>query len=1296
MKNRFPRSLHRVRSLLFLGSLLLISSCRSDALGPTLDIQDTTSGELVVQPLDLVLASGASGFLRSAMRTSTGQDLTTFPGSGRVKWSSEAPAIAEVSSDGTVLAKIPGQTRITAELDGKLASAFVVVEPTPARLLPTVEGLTLGTVGSMLRDSLGVQVTDEGGLPVPGVEVHFAVAVGGGAVSSDKVLTDAAGLARVTWRLGSEVGLQAVEVSVTGVPAVFLQAEAEPTSDRLSVEILSGNEQEGEVASVLGQPLRVQVVDEHGNAVSGQPITWEFPHGALASSSQSESEIPLTTALSTTGNSGIAEVSWQLGPVAGTQRAIATLPNGFAAWFTATADAIKVASVEITPQSLQLDPGRTHQYVGRPLDAFGNRVKGVDVDWSSADPQVATIHPWKGLVTAVAPGQTEITGTANGVSASVTLQVKQSGSARLLLRSGSGQSAKVGTRLPAPLVARVIDSGGQGVAGVPVSWTVTHGNGSLSQSRAVTNSSGDASVNWTLGPIAGLQRVSAEAAGLQAIGFTATAQASTANTIRVTPSSLNLQVGGDSRLSATVLDPQGNPLSVKFIDWSTSNAAVATVGDAGLVRAKAVGTATITAHAAGVTGTASVTVGGGGGVTEIKIRAPIQFFTSLNQSSRYTATAMTASGGTLTGIPFEWNSTNGSVARVSDIGLVRPFGNGITYVRACGAGVCDSVRVEVQLSQTQPPALHSVAIRASSTSVPEGGSVTLEADGLDADGEPLPGVTWEWKSAAPQIATVNNTGVVEGVAAGNAVITATGTLAGVSKSANVTMTVTGGGSPPPPPPPPPPSGSPPELPRTYINTGYQAPGGNTIRVNQGDNLQLAINSAQRGDIILLQAGATFVGNFTLPAKPGNGWIVITTDTQLPPQGTRVTPQSAAQFAKIVAPTVQGALFVRPGASQYRIMGVEVTVDRTQAPFSYHLIQLGDLGPAQNDLSEVPRDIILDRVYVHGPTNFHTKRCVEMNASPAAVVDSWLSGCHGWNQDTQAIAVWNAPGPFKIVNNYLAGAGENVLFGGSDPSINGLVPSDIEVRRNHFYKDPAWRSAGYQVKNHFEIKLGRRALIEGNVFENNWVQAQVGFSVLLQSLNDGGSATWAVVEHVTLRYNLITNSAQGINVLARFTATPALPANNILIEHNVLDRIGVNGSYPGQGRLFQVLDDAHNVTIRNNSGIAGDLVLQLDGKVSHNFVFTDNVVTRGRYGIKGNSVQEGIDSLERYAPGYVCVGNVIAGAPSHIYPPGNAFPAGLAQLGFANPQGGNYSLAGSPYAGKGADWQQLTSKIAGVR
>src|SRR5688572_24257438 len=94
-----------------------------------------------------------------------------------------------------------------------------------------------------------------------------------------------------------------------------------------------------------------------------------------------------------------------------------------------------------------------------------------------------------------------------------------------------------------------------------------------------------------------------------------------------------------------------------------------------------------------------------------------------------------------------------------------------------------------------------------------------------------------------------------------------------------------------------------KLPAKYLNYTFPLKTGQTIIVPAGGNLQNALNAAKRGDEIVLTAGATYSGNFTLPAKSGtaaNGWIIIRSDkyASLPSMGTRVKPSNAAVMAKI--------------------------------------------------------------------------------------------------------------------------------------------------------------------------------------------------------------------------------------------------------------------------------------------------------------------------------------------------------------------------------------------------------------
>ncbi|MGI8497944.1 MAG: hypothetical protein ACR2OG_10240, partial [Gemmatimonadaceae bacterium] len=229
--------------------------------------------------------------------------------------------------------------------------------------------------------------------------------------------------------------------------------------------------------------------------------------------------------------------------------------------------------------------------------------------------------------------------------------------------------------------------------------------------------------------------------------------------------------------------------------------------------------------------------------------------------------------------------------------------------------------------------------------------------------------------------------------------------------------------------------------RAVLDTRYRKSTGRTLSVRAGGDFQAALNDAQPGDVIMLAAGATFRGAFVLPKKSGSGWITVrsnVTDAELPAEGTRMTPAAATRLAKVVSVDPQPALRAEPGAHHYRIMGIEFTV-ASQQTLSYGVIVFS-ANAEQTSLDQVPNNLVLDRVYVHGHPTLQISRCLTLNSGATAVIESYLSECHSAGSEAQGIAGWNGPGPFKIVNNYVEGTGENVMFGGADPSIPNLVPS----------------------------------------------------------------------------------------------------------------------------------------------------------------------------------------------------------------------------------------------------------------
>lgn len=497
----------------------------------------------------------------------------------------------------------------------------------------------------------------------------------------------------------------------------------------------------------------------------------------------------------------------------------------------------------------------------------------------------------------------------------------------------------------------------------------------------------------------------------------------------------------------------------------------------------------------------------------------------------------------------------------------------------------------------------------------------------------------------------------------------------------------------------------PELPRVYLDSSYPPATGRTLNVPAGGDLQFALDSAQPGDVVALQPGATFTGPFTLPKKSGVGWIVVRSaapDASLPPAGVRVTPDFAPVLPKIVSPDVGPALLTEPGAHHYRLVALEIAV-APPVTFNYGLVLLGDGSSAQSSASDVPHDLVLDRVYIHGRPMGDLRRGVALNSAATAVVDSYIADIHEVGADSQAIAGWNGPGPFKIVNNYLEGAGENVLFGGADPSITGLVPSDIEIRANHLFKPLSWRieepvysGMPWSVKNLLELKNARRVLIEGNLIENNWLHSQNGFAVLFTVRNQDGSASWSAVQDVTFVRNIVRHTAAGVNVLGRDNIFPSQQTQRILIAGNLFDDVD-GARWGGSGRLFQLLDGAREVVIEHNTAFHDGDVAMASGVPLLGFVYRNNLTANNDYGIAGDGTfGNPLLTLSTYFPGAVFLANALVGGNLLSYPPGNFFPARWEDVGFVDWNGGNYRLrVTSPFHGAGTDGVDIGADIDAI-
>jgi glycosyltransferase involved in cell wall biosynthesis len=433
-------------------------------------------------------------------------------------------------------------------------------------------------------------------------------------------------------------------------------------------------------------------------------------------------------------------------------------------------------------------------------------------------------------------------------------------------------------------------------------------------------------------------------------------------------------------------------------------------------------------------------------------------------------------------------------------------------------------------------------------------------------------------------------------------------------------------------------------------------GGRAIPVPAGADLQRAIDQAQGGDVLELAPQATYRGPFRLPRKTGDQWIVITSASRrLPASGTRVGPEDAALMPRLTS--ASGPIFsTEPGAHHYRFVGLHIAPEA-----DVRLDTLVELGQDDTSVDTLPHHFVFDRCYLHGDRLRGARRGIAMNTGAIAVIDSHFADFKDTHADSQAVVAWNGTGPFLVSNNHLEAAGESIMFGGGDPTISGLVPADIEIRRNHIVKPLRWKAGhdGYEgtewaVKNLVELKNARRVLIDGNVIEHNWPQAQNGFAILFTVRNQDGDAPWSTIEDISFVNNVVRHVGAGINLLGRDDNHHSGQLRRVVIRNNVFSDVG--GQW-GHGRLFQLLNGTDGVVIDHNTACQTGGILFADNPAPHTgFVFQNNVVRHNAHGISGSGTSTGRTTLGRYFPNAVVRRNVFIGGDPDGYPTDNFFPA----------------------------------------
>jgi hypothetical protein len=280
----------------------------------------------------------------------------------------------------------------------------------------------------------------------------------------------------------------------------------------------------------------------------------------------------------------------------------------------------------VTPAAARVLVGDTVTLSAAPADVGDAPASRADlaVTWSSSDSTVAAVTP-TGLVTAVAPGAATITATSNGrrgaaaitvdkrpppgTVADLTVDAVTDSSAALTfteVSDGSGRPAAYDVRYAArPIAWGRATIVSQGTCATPLKGTAV----GAKRRCTVLGLASSTDYDFQLVAFRGALNTNAEFGDLSNIakGTTAASTAPVASVV-VAPASLSVVVGGTRQLIATLKDAKGNVLLGRQVTWTSSAPAVASVTSTGLVRAVAVGSATITATSEAKADSASITV----------------------------------------------------------------------------------------------------------------------------------------------------------------------------------------------------------------------------------------------------------------------------------------------------------------------------------------------------------------------------------------------------------------------------------------------------------------------------------------------------------------------------------------------------------------------------------------------------------------------------------------------------------------------------------------------------------------
>jgi len=663
-------------------------------------------------------------------------------------WGSNAPTIASVSSDGVITAIGIGSAEITASFEGKSTTATIEVIETPP-----VTSVEVSITDDSLRVGDDATVTATAGYANGDTQVvtpawDTSDASIASVTSAGTVTGVGAGTATITGTYENVVGSVTVNVSELTTIDVAIEEAAlragESTTvtaqahysdgaiETISPTWSSGNtsvasvSSSGTVTGVAAGSVTITasyqtktgsvtlvVSDLSSIAVSVDSASFWIGQTATvtAQGTYSDGTTEAVTPEWTSSDANVAPVN-SSGTVTGLAAGSAVITGtsrGKSGTVTVEVRTPALLSVEasVGDSTLRIGDTTTITLTG---SYEGDTTKSVAATWQSSDASVASVNS-SGTITGVAIGSAQITGTYDGKSAAVTIDV--SGLSSVSVSVGDS-SLRVGDTTSATATANYSDGETEQVT---ASWASSDANiASVNSSGTITAvAQGSVTITGTYNEKSG----------------SATVDVAALSSVSVSVGDSSLRVGDTTSATATATYSDGATETVTA-SWASSDANIASVSSSGTITAVAQGSATITGTYNDKSGSATVNVAG---LSSVSVAVGDSSL-NVGDTTSATATATYSDGATET-VTASWSSSDANIASVNSSGTVTGVAEGSADITGTFNGQSGSVTVEV--TEENWVIMGGIGDAIAGTGV-EGATVTISKGGgaatasTDADG----------------------------------------------------------------------------------------------------------------------------------------------------------------------------------------------------------------------------------------------------------------------------------------------------------------------------------------------------------------------------------------------------------------------------------------------------------------------------------------------------------------------------------------------------------------------------------